>query len=147
MTTQTTTQPPAATAADRDDIAHDLDQLAELATLVSAAMDALSDEMVTRLSAALSEGLTLLDRLTRNEGLMHLLHELDRPENQHFLISLSNAFTEASRDIARSTPAKGNVLSLYKLACKPGTQEGLRLVSLIGEHLSKSMREIHRRGG
>lgn len=146
MTVQTTTPSAAATAPDREDIAQDLEQLSELATIITAARDALSDEMVTRLSSAFSEGITLLDRLTRNQGLMHLLHELDRPENQHFLISLSNAFTAASRDIATTPPAKGGALGVCQLACKPGTQEGLRLVSLIGEHLSESMRELHRRG-
>lgn len=146
MTTETDTNP-AKTAATSDELSYNLEQLSELSTLVTAARDALSDEMITRLSSALSEGITLLDRLTRNEGFMHLLHELDRPENQQFLISLSNAFTEASKDIARSAPSKGGVVGICKLACKPGTQEGLRLVSLIGEHLSESMREMHRRGG
>ena len=140
MTTQTET-PPATTVSESD-----MDRLAELATLIAAAQDAMSDEIVTRLASAMSEGLTLLDRLTRNEGLVHLLKELDRPENQHFLISLSNAFTEATRDIATAAPSKGGVTGILRLACEPGTQEGLRLVSLIGQHLSESMREMHRRG-
>ncbi|VAW77844.1 hypothetical protein MNBD_GAMMA14-2087 [hydrothermal vent metagenome] len=140
MTTQTET-PPATTVSDND-----MQRLAELATLITAAQDAMSDEIVTRLASAMSEGLTLLDRLTRNEGLVHLLKELDRPENQHFLISLSNAFTEATRDIATAAPSKGGVTGILRLACEPGTQEGLRLVSLIGQHLSESMREMHRRG-
>lgn len=121
--------------------------LAELGTIIAAAKDAMTDDMVSRLAGAFSEGITLLDRLTRNEGLVHLLQELDRPENQQFLISLSNAFTAASKDIATAPPAKGGVMDLYKLASNPGTQEGLRLVSMIGEHLSEGMRDIHRRGG
>lgn len=124
-----------------------LEGLEELGTIISATKDALTDDMVSRLSSAFSEGITLLDRLTRNEGLVHLLQELDRPENQQFLISLSNAFTAASRDIATAPPAKGGVMQLLKLARDPGTQEGLRLASLIGEHLSEGMRDIHRRGG
>ena len=124
-----------------------LDGLTELASLVAAAQDALTDDMVTRMASAFSEGITLLDRLTRNEGLIHLLQELDRPENQRFLISLSNAFTAASRDIATAPPAKGGVVGLCKLGCNDGTQEGLRLVSMIAEHLSESMRELHRKGG
>jgi hypothetical protein len=123
-----------------------LDGLTELATLVAAAQDALTDDMVTRLASAFSEGMTLLDRLTRNEGLIHLLQELDRPENQRFLISLSNAFTAASREISAAPPAKGGVIGVCKLGCNSGTQEGLRLVSLIGAHLSESMREMHQRG-
>lgn len=124
-----------------------LEGLAELGTIIAAAKDAMTDDMVSRLAGAFSEGIILLDRLTRNEGLVHLLQELDRPENQQFLISLSNAFTTASRDIATTPPAKGGVMQLLKLARDPGTQEGLRLVSLIGEHLSEGMRDIHRRGG
>ncbi len=124
-----------------------LDGLTELATLVAAAQDALTDDMVTRLSSVFSEGITLLDRLVRNEGIVHLLRELDRPENQHFLISLSNAITAASQDLATAPPAKGGLVGLCKLGCNPGTQEGLRMVSLICAHLSDSMRELHRRGG
>ncbi len=123
-----------------------LDGLTELATLVGAAQDALTDDMVTRLSSVFSEGITLLDRLVRNEGVVHLLRELDRPENQHFLISLSNAITAASQDLATAPPAKGGVIGLCKLGCNPGTQEGLRMISLICAHMSEGMREIHRRG-
>jgi len=52
----------------------DLQRLVEFAQIVSAARDAMSDDIVTRLSGAMSEGMTLLDRLTRNQGLMSLLH-------------------------------------------------------------------------
>ena len=54
----------------------DLQQLTELATLVTSARDAMTDDIVTRLSSAISEGITLLDRLTRNEGLIRLLQVL-----------------------------------------------------------------------
>jgi len=134
------------TPADQVNLTYDLEQLSEFASLVTAARDALSDEMVTRLSAAFSEGITLLDRLTRNEGLMHLLREIDRPENKCFLISLSDAFSKASREIASSPPAKGGLVGVCKLGCNAGTQEGLRLVSLIGKYLSKNMRDLHQRG-
>jgi len=145
MTTQTET-PLAATVADRDDIAHDLEQLSELATLVSSARDAMSDELVTRVASALSEGITLLDRLTRNEGLMRLLQVLDRPESQHLLIGLSEALGAMSRDIASAPPAKGGIVGILRLAREPGTQEGLRSISLLGQYWSESMRELHRRG-
>ena len=137
----TDTQTPIAANAD------DLHQLAELSTLIAAARDALSDDIVSRLASAFSEGITLLDRLTRNEGLVHLLQELDRPENQRFLICLSNAFTEASKDLATAPPLNGGIAGLLRLVNDPGTQEGLRLVSMIGARLSDSMRDMHRRGG
>jgi uncharacterized protein YjgD (DUF1641 family) len=125
----------------------DLHQLAELGTVVAAARDALSDDIIARAAGAFSEGITLLDRLTRNEGLVHLLQEMDREENQQFLISMSNAFTAASRDLATAPPASGGIGGLLRLLSDPGTQEGLRLMALIGARLSDSMRDIHRRGG
>ncbi|PVV27687.1 MAG: hypothetical protein B6D79_01115, partial [gamma proteobacterium symbiont of Ctena orbiculata] len=101
MTAQTES-PQTATPVDRDELAHELEQLSELATLVLSARDALSDDIVSRVASALSEGITLLDRLTRNEGLMRLLQVLDTPESQHLLHGLSTALSKMSRDIATS---------------------------------------------
>jgi len=146
MTEQTEMRPDI-TIEDAGKIARDLEQLSELATLVSSARDALSDEIVTRVSSALSEGITLLDRLTRNDGLMRLLRLLDQPETQHLLIGLSDALSQMSREISASPPARGGLLGLLKIAREPGTQEGLRSVSLLGSYWSESMRDLHRRGG
>ena len=125
----------------------DVQRLAELATLVSAAQDALSDEMVSRMASAFSEGITLLDRLTRNEGLIQLLHILDTPEAQHLLISFSHALRQMSREFATTPPTKGGIVCLLKLARDPGMQEGLRSLSLLGKYMDESMRELHRKGG
>lgn len=124
----------------------DLQRLVEFAQLVTSAQDALTDDMVSRLASTFSEGITLLDMLTRNEGFVHLLRELDRPENQRFLICLSNAFTQASRELAAAPPATGGISGLLRLMSDPGTQEGLRLLSLIGAHMSEGLRDLHRRG-
>ena len=51
----------------------------------------------------MSEGITLLDRLTRNQGLMSLLQVLDREDSQNFLVALSKAIHEASHPGARLT--------------------------------------------
>lgn len=141
MTTQTETSPESMMNDDS------LEGLAELATLVAAAKDALTDDMVTRLAGVFSEGITLLDRLTRNEGLVRLLQVLDHPENQALLIGLSDALTITSKDMAAAAPAKGGLIGMMQLASEPGTQEGLRMLSLLGKHLSESMRELHHRGG
>jgi hypothetical protein len=125
----------------------DLQRLVEVAQLVTAARDAMSDEIVTRLAGALSEGITLLDRLTRNEGLMHLLKVLDRQDTQYLLIALSDAIHAASQEIPAAAPATGGLGCMMRVARDPGTQEGLRLLSVFGKHLSHSMREQHRRGG
>lgn len=125
----------------------DLQRLVEFAQLMTAGRDAMSDEIVTRLAGAMSEGLTLLDRLTRNEGLMHLLKVLDRQDTQYLLIALSDAIHAASQEIPATAPATGGLGCMLRVARDPGTQEGLRLLSVFGKHLSHSMREQHRQGG
>lgn len=121
--------------------------LVEMIHLTAAARDAMSDEIVTRLASTLSESMTLLDRLTRNEGLMRLLQVLDRPEVQYLLVSFGDALAAMSRDLANAPPAKGGVTGLLKVASDPGTQEGLRSLSLLGKYWSESLRDLHRRGG
>lgn len=142
MSTAPQTESPAETTVSETD----LQRLAELASLVAAAQDALTDDMVSRLASSFSEGITLLDRLTRNEGLIRLLHILDKPEMQHLLISLSHGLTKMSREFATVPPTKGGLLCMLRLARDPGTQEGLRSLSLLGKYMDESMRELHRKG-
>lgn len=125
----------------------DLQRLVEVAQLVTAARDAMSDEIVTRIAGVLSEGLTLLDRLTRNEGLMHLLKVLDRQDTQYLLIALSDAVHAASQEIPAAPPAVGGLGCMMRVVRDPGVQEGIRLMSVIGKHMSHSLREQHRQGG
>jgi uncharacterized protein YjgD (DUF1641 family) len=125
----------------------DLQRLVEVAQLVTAARDAMSDEIVTRMAGAMSEGLTLLDRLTRNEGLMRLLKVLDRQETQYLLIALSDAIHATSQEIPAAPPATGGLACMMRVVRDPGTQEAIRLLSVVGKHLSHSLREQHRRGG
>ena len=124
----------------------DLQRLVEFAQLVTSAQDAMNDDIVNRLASTLSEGMNMLDRPTRNQGLLHMLREMDRPENQCFLICMSNAFTEASRELATTPPTGGGLSGLLKLAMDPGTQEGLRLLALVASRMSKGLRELHRKG-
>jgi hypothetical protein len=124
-----------------------VNSLVELVNLHASASDAISDEMVTRLARAMSEAIALVDRLTRNEGLMRLLQVLERPEMQHHLMSLGDALPAMSRELAIAPRAKGGVAGLLRLALQPGTQEGLRSLSLLGQYWSESLRELHRRGG
>ena len=124
-----------------------VNDIVEMVNLLASAKDAMSDEMVARIARTASEGITLLDRLTRNEGLMRLLQVLDRPDCQYLLIGLADALSDTSRDLATTPPAKGGMGGMLHLARQPGTQEGVRMVSLLGQHLSERMRELHRRGG
>ncbi len=74
----------------------------------------------------------LLDRLTRNQALVRLLQNLDRPENQALLKSLSDALGKTSIEISSSAPAKGGLGSLIRQLSDPGTQEGLRILAMLG---------------
>ena len=125
----------------------DLQRIAELASIFAAAQDALTDDMVTRMASAFSEGIVLLDRLTRNEGLMRLLHMLDHPDVQCHLISLANSVHHITRDIATAPPSGGGLGGIIKLAMEPGTQEGLRAMSIIGKYWGEGLRELHHVGG
>jgi uncharacterized protein YjgD (DUF1641 family) len=124
-----------------------VNSLVEMINLLESAKDAMSDEIVTRLARTASEGVTLLDRLTRNEGLMRLLQVLDRPESQYLLLSLADSLAKMSRELAAAPPAKGGILGLLQLAREPGTQEGVRALSLLGKYWNDSLRELHRHGG
>lgn len=134
--------PDGAPVRDPESLARDIENLSELASVVSAARDALSDEIVTRVASAFSEGIVLLDRVTRNAGLMKLLQVLDKPESQLLLISLSEALSQMARDLSTERPSKGGVTGLARLALDPGTQEGLRAVSLLGRYWSESLRKL-----
>ena len=52
----------------------DLAKLIELAAAISAAQDAMTDDIVTRLASAMGEGMILMDRLTRNQGPVTYTH-------------------------------------------------------------------------
>lgn len=144
MSTQTEKNPAATGVRDANAAAPALEQLAEVAMLIASARDAMSDEMVARLARALSEGVVLLDRLTRNEGLMRLLRELDRPESQQLLIALCGALGPMSRDVAASAPASGGLGGLWKLAREPRTQEALRALSVLGQYWAEGIRKADR---
>lgn len=124
-----------------------VDSLVEMLNFLASAKDAMSDEIVARLARTMSEGMTLLDRITRNEGVLRMLQVLDRPETQYLLISLADALAKMSRELATAPPAKGGILGLVQLARTPGTQEGVRALSLLGQYWNDSLRELHHRGG
>lgn len=124
----------------------DLQRLVEIAQIITAGRDAMSDEIVTRLSHAMSEGLTLLDRLTRNGGLMRLLQVLDRQENQDLLFAVAEAINAVGKEAPAAPTSAGGLVPLLRLARDPGTHDGLRLLSLIGHHFQRALREQQRQG-
>ena len=118
-----------------------LEGLAEIGTVIAAAKDALNDDIVSRMASTFSEGIMLLDRLTRNQALVRLLQNLDRPENQALLKSLSDALSKTSIEMSSSAPAKGGLRNLIKQLNDPDTQEGLRILAMLGKHLGVGIRK------
>lgn len=126
---------------DNKSLEKSLEGLAEIGTVIAAAKDALNDDMVARMASALSEGVTLLDRLTRNQELVRLLQNLDRPENKALLRGLSEALSKTSIELSSSPPVKGGLGNLVKQMNDPGTQEGLRILAILGRNLGESLRK------
>ena len=126
---------------DNNSLEKSLEGLAEIGTVIAAAKDALNDDMVARMASAFSEGITLLDRLTRNQALVRLLQNLDRPENKALLQGLSEALSKTSLELSSSPPEKGGLGNLVRQLNDPGTQEGLRILAILGRNLGESLRK------
>jgi len=118
----------------------DLDRVVNIARVLASAADSLSEDIVVRIAAVASEGMTLLDRLARNEGLMRLLCVLQRRESQALLVGLADALVATSEELAKMPPATGGVGGLWQTAKQPGTQEGMQILGLLGKHLAERMR-------
>lgn len=113
----------------------DLDRLVDMARLVGSAQDALTDDMVTRLARVASEGMVLIDRLTRAEGFMSLIRLLEKPEIAQTLGTVLGALADAHGNV-QETPSKGGLGSAMRVISDPGTQNALRLMADIGKALS-----------
>ena len=97
-----------------------VNDLVEMINLLASARDAMTDDMVNRIA---------------------------RTESQYLLMSLADALDQMSRELATAAPSRGGLAGLWRLARQPGTQEGLRALSMLGQYWNDSLREMHRRGG
>ncbi|MEJ2509246.1 MAG: hypothetical protein P8009_07185 [Gammaproteobacteria bacterium] len=118
----------------------DLDRIVNVARVLGSAADSLSEDIISRLAAVLSDGMCLVDRLARNEGLQRLLCVLERKESQDLMVGLADALVATSQEMAELPPARGGVGGLLKTAKQPETQEGMQILALLGKHLSASWR-------
>lgn len=119
----------------------DLDRMVNVARVLGSAADSLSEDIISRLAAVMTEGLSLLDRLARNEGLTRLLGILERKETQDLLVGLADALVATSEDLAQAPPSKGGAGGLWQVAKQPGTQEGMQILGLLGQHLGARWRQ------
>lgn len=114
----------------------DLARIVQLAHLLSAAQDSVTDEMIVRLSDLISGAMTLLDRLNRS-GLDRLVVALPRMvemfeylEEEHVVDDLMHSLDKA---IATSPPVRGGLKGLWSIAREADTQEALSFLLLLSK--------------
>jgi uncharacterized protein YjgD (DUF1641 family) len=114
----------------------DLDNLVHLARLVGSAEDSLTDDMVGRLARVISEGLFLVDRLTRSDGFMRIVAILEREDIQEALTNTLQAVSKASEDARSAARPKGGFGSAIRLLSDPDTQSALQLMAGVCRNLT-----------
>lgn len=112
----------------------DLDRLVGLARVVGAAQDALSDDIVSRLSGAMSEGLSLLEKVNRS-GVDRLLDGL---EQKNLVNSLLDSLSRAAQDADAGGKSRGGIGGLWDIAKNPDTQDAIRYFVAFGKHFRDS---------
>ena len=131
----------------------DLQRLAKLARVYSSAEDALTDDMVGRLTETVGNGLSLLDRFSRG-GAEHVVSMLEGLQEsgaleriatllpaladrlttvQEVLLSIDTA-AKASKAAA---PSPGGIGGLWQMMRDPETQETMRFLLTLGKQLRK----------
>jgi len=126
----------------------------EIGHLVDAARDALSDEMVGRLSATMTDAIALLDRLTRGgaDRLIDLAEQFERLERSGALQKLSDSLPALVEGVSRIQPlldaidaaarrtgaqpaSRGGLRALLALVREPQFQDTMRFLLAVGEEL------------
>ena len=131
----------------------DLDRLVQLARIYGSMQDAMTEEMVGRLSETIGAGLTLLDRFNRG-GADRLLQILERLEASgaleraarvmpqladrlEMLERMLHCFEAATHESDKQAPERGGVFALWSMMKDPETQRSLRFFLI----LARKMRE------
>ena len=134
----------------------DLDRLAQLARVYSSAEDSLTDEMIGRLAETVSEGLLLLDRVSRG-GAGRLVEVMEHMQStgaleriaivmpklldrmhvvERFLHSVDVAAEAAAT--AAAAPATGGLGGLWSMLRDPETQATMKFLLTLGKELRTS---------
>ena len=83
----------------------------------------------------ISEGLSVLDRLTRNGALDRVLQLLLQPAVQDVLVRFGEALANANQEFDSLPHPKGGLSGLWKIGTDPGNQEAIQFMGLFGKHL------------
>ncbi|MCD6734543.1 MAG: hypothetical protein LT103_13230 [Burkholderiaceae bacterium] len=129
----------------------DLQRLVKLARVYGSAEDAVTDEMVGRLSETVGHGLSLLDRFARG-GADRVIGILERLESSGALQKLSDtlpdlaermsriqamlaAIESAALRTSRMPPSRGGLGGMWELMRDPEAQDTLRFLLAVGKEL------------
>lgn len=135
----------------------DLERLAQLARVYSSAEDSITDEMVGRIAETVSEGLSLLDRLSRG-GAGRFVEMMERMQSSGSLERIAtvlpklldrmdglerflHAADAAATKAAAEPPESGGLAGLWSMARDPETQTAMRFML----RLSRELRSSHKR--
>ncbi len=105
----------------------DLERATNLLRVLGSAGDAISDDIVGRLSEMANELMIIADRVARNENIHKLLDLLERDYMIEMLTSLCEA--AASAKASHDTPSPGGIMGLLKTLKDPEVQQALQFMS------------------
>lgn len=118
----------------------DVERLSQLARVYSAAQDSLTDEMITRLSEAVGEGLSLLDQVNRAglDRAIPALAEMVNSGDLNRLVKLARVYASAEdaltdEMVGRLTETVGNGLSLLDRFSRGGAEHVVRMLEGLQE--------------
>jgi uncharacterized protein YjgD (DUF1641 family) len=131
----------------------DLDRMIKLVRVYSSAEDALSDEMVGRLTDTIGNGLSLLDRFSRG-GAEHVVKMLEGLQTSGALERTATMLPQladrlatvqevlmsvdaAAKESRAAAPTSGGVSGLWHMMRDPETQDTLRFLLAVGKQLRK----------
>jgi hypothetical protein len=129
----------------------DLERIAQLARVYTAAQEALTDEMVSRLAETVGNGLSLLDRASRGgaDDVVRMLEGLQASgalermstmlpqliERLGMVQQLLQSVDDAAAASRAAQPSPGGIGGLWHLLRDPESQDTLRFVLAVGKKL------------
>ncbi len=133
----------------------DLERIVQLARLVCSAQDAMTDDMVGRLSETIGDGLSLLDRLNR-AGVGQLISALEQMNTSGALERIAailpslmgrlerlntmlEALEHSAETLSKETPASGGIGGAWRLLANRENQEVMRFLFGIGRELRSTI--------
>ncbi len=131
----------------------DLQRLVKLVRVYSSAEDALTDEMVSRLTDTVGNGLSLLDRFSRG-GAEHVVRMLEGLQESGALERLATMLPQLAERLATvqevlqsidaaaaasrsAPPSRGGLGGLWQMMRDPEAQDTLRFMLTVGKQLRK----------